>query len=142
MVLMYHPQLDPESDSRSHLFIRGFMSETRVRLFNSMATKPLQLTLPGGRDPVFLQRWTAKDRQQFQSLVKAASPGVLPNLYEQLFIRSVCEEAGNLLCTVDDISEVGKLDGYMLELIATEVIRMNGIGGDDEKKAPSPTTPN
>jgi hypothetical protein len=121
------------------------------KLLAALAIKPVALPLAKFGIDVLLRPWPALERQAFQAVVNAAG-GALPHLYEQLFLRSACDEQGKpLFGSVDeqgqpvitdaDLAAAKALHGEALELIAKEVIRLNGIGDDAEKKAPSTPTP-
>jgi len=118
------------------------MSEAKSKSLAALTSRVAAFEVPATGQTVILRRWSATERQTFQRLVKAQPDGEpLPDLYEQLLIRSLSDEGGNRLLTDDDLPIVRELDGLALEQIAKEVIARNGLG-DDPGKAPSPPSRN
>lgn len=120
------------------------MSDAKQRLLSVLRLRAVPFTLPAADGTVvFLRRWDTAERQEFQLIVRHQPDGKpLPNLYETLFVKSVCDADGTRLFGDDELTAASALDGLALEQIAKEVLRVNGLAGDDEKKVPSPTTPN
>lgn len=114
---------------------------TREDVIAGMRRTPVEFTFPlGGRQvTVHLKPWGAQARQQWQTEHKNAN-GV--DLYERLFLASVCDAGGSLLFSAHDIEAAREFDGEALEKIAVRVLELNGLRGDDSGKASSPTGPN
>ena len=56
--------------------------------------------------------------------------------------ESVCDEAGNRHFTDEDAVIVGTFPIPEVEPVIARILKLNRMGADDEKKAPSTTTPN
>lgn len=115
--------------------------DAKTKLLAALALRPVPFTIEAAGAEVFLLPWPTRERQAFQALARAAGDGPLPDLYEQLFVRSVCDEAGVRLFADDEVAAARVLNGLALEEVALRVIELNGLEPADEKKAPSPASP-
>lgn len=107
------------------------MSQARSEILSFLAVYPEPVKLPGDR-VVLVRRWTAAERQAFQRDHKANAG----NLYERLFVASVCELSGALIFSPADLDDVSNLDGAALEAVALKVLELNGLAED----SPDPST--
>ena len=74
------------------------MSEAKSKSLAALTSRVAAFEVPATGQTVILRRWSATERQTFQRLVKAQPDGEpLPDLYEQLLIRSLSDEGGNRL---------------------------------------------
>ena len=115
--------------------------DAKQKLLNALALKPVPFTIQAAGADVLLRPWTSSERQAFQAIVRAHGDAPMPDLYENLFVRSIIDEQGNRLFADDEIAAARILSGQALEEVAMKVIELNGLEKDDEKKAPSPATP-
>lgn len=93
-----------------------------------------------GRTPVpfevggvklWLRPWTAATRAEFA--VWRKSNGGPVGLYSRLAALSVCDESGALLFGEADAADLDGFDSVLMEAVATRVLELNGLGGDDGK---------
>ena len=119
--------------------------DLKTKLLKALTVQPVPYTIKAAGVDVFVRQWSAQERQTFQALVnghKKETGQPLPDLYEQLFIRGLCDESHTRLFNDDEVVAARALNGAALEEFAQEVLRVNRLGaGDEEKKAPSPEVP-
>jgi hypothetical protein len=112
---------------------------TKDSLLASVLCKPEPFAAPDG-STFFLRPFAVVDTLAVREWQKANSPDLI---YQILFVRAVCDEAGNRLFADAEAPTVSEFRWPIVEAVARRVLEMNGIGEKAEApKAPSATTAN
>jgi hypothetical protein len=84
---------------------------------------------------VFVKGMTAKDRSRFESQFQLSSgkssKRKLKEIRERLVVACLCDEAGTLLLTEEDIAAVGDQPASVVERIVNSAQKVCGMTDDD-----------
>lgn len=100
---------------------------------NDLVIEPVEVPEWGGQVNVRLM--SGAGREIFESLVSEAKEEGKPNIRAILAICTVCDDAGKLLFTKEDVSAVASRSWKALDRIFDVSRKLNGIGASEVKDA-------
>ena len=106
---------------------------SRDALLDRLSARPVQEVEVPGVGPVLMREMSVRERQDWSAANSQDSDGIAITI--ALVMATLCGEGGERCFTSDDAEAFGDSSGPLLEALAKEASRINGIGADAQAAA-------
>lgn len=108
------------------------MALTREEILAKRSVRPRKRLEVEGLGEVFLAKFSAKQRDQWEKIVTGGKPGYvnLDNVRARFVEMVLVNEDGTRLFKDGDADAIGELDSDIVQQIVNEGLRFNGLAGD------------